>query len=193
MTPIAVKHLAYSYEALSSAISAETLKFHHDKHYVGYLTKLNDLIEDTPFVDMNIEEIIQRSSGVIFNNAAQTLNHELYFEQFSHSPQREPKGRLLDAISAKFGTVERLKEMMHQSAMSLFGSGWVWLASDDSGALFIINESNAGNPIIHGLTPLLTIDVWEHAYYIDYRNDRAEAVRQLWNIIDWSVIERRYE
>ncbi len=192
MTPIPVKHLNYSYEALSAALSAETLKFHHDKHYIGYITKLNELIEDTPFAGMDIKDVVQRSSGVIFNNAAQVLNHEIYFEQFSSSPKMEPTGRLLKGINSKFGSLDRFKEMILSSAISLFGSGWVWLTSDERGALSIISESNAGTPITRGLKPLLVIDVWEHAYYIDYRNDRAEAVKQLWNIIDWRVVEQRY-
>ncbi len=192
MTQIEVKPLAYAYDALSPAISAETLTFHHDKHYAGYVNKLKELIVDTPFANMRLEDIVLRSSGAIFNNAAQIINHEFYFDQLSATPKLEPQGPLLDSISAKFGSLDRLKERMHSSALSLFGSGWVWLATDEQGALSIINESNAGNPLIQGLKPLLTIDVWEHAYYIDYRNNRAEAVSMIWNVIDWRVIETRY-
>ncbi len=192
MTKIAIKPLPYDYGALDPVISVETLTFHHDKHYTGYLNKLNELIVDTPFEKMNIMEIMRRSGGAIFNNAAQVVNHEFYFDQFSSEPQREPTGKLLDAIAAKFGSVENLKARMLSSAIALFGSGWVWLVSDEEGVLSIINESNGGNPAIHGLTPLLTIDVWEHAYYIDYRNNRAEAVEMLWNVVDWAIIEQRY-
>ncbi len=192
MTKITIKPLPYDYAALDPVISAETLTFHHDKHYVGYLNKLNELIVDTPFEKMNIMEIMRRSGGAIFNNAAQVVNHEFYFDQLSSEPKREPTGRLLEKIVAKFGSVDNLKHRLLSSATSLFGSGWVWLVSDEEGVLSIINESNAGNPAIHGLTPLLTIDVWEHAYYIDYRNNRAEAVEMSWNVIDWLIIEQRY-
>ncbi|MFI3302460.1 MAG: superoxide dismutase [Rikenellaceae bacterium] len=195
MSKFATKPLPYDYAALEPVISAETLTFHHDKHYVGYVNKLNELIADTPFEDMTIEQIMQRSGGAIFNNAAQVINHEFYFDQLSSEPQKEPTGKLLDAIVAKFGSFENLKQQMLSSALSLFGSGWVWLVADDKEdwALSIINCSNAGNPSAHGLTTLLTIDVWEHAYYIDYRNNRAEAVEMLWNVIDWSIIEQRYK
>ncbi len=195
MSKFTTKPLPYDYGALEPVISAETLTFHHDKHYVGYVNKLNELIADTPFEDMTLVQIMQRSGGAIFNNAAQVINHEFYFDQLSSEPQKEPTGRLLDAIAAKFGSFENLKLRMTNSALSLFGSGWVWLVTDDKEdwALSIINCSNAGTPLAHGLTPLLTIDVWEHAYYIDYRNNRAEAVEMLWNVIDWAVIEQRYQ
>ncbi len=192
MTTIAIKPLPYDYTALDPVISIETLTFHHDNLYAGYVNKLNELIVDTPFEKMAIEKIMQRSGGAIFNNAAQVVNHEFYFDQLSSEPQKEPTGRLLDAIVAKFSSFEKFKQRMLSSATSLFGSGWVWLVSDEEGVLSIMNESNAGNPAIHGLTPLLTIDVWEHAYYIDYRNNRAEAVEMIWNIIDWAVVEHRY-
>ncbi|MFR9602361.1 MAG: superoxide dismutase [Rikenellaceae bacterium] len=192
ITKIEARPLPYAYDALSPVLTAETLTFHHDKHYTTYVNKLNELIESTPFANMSLESIVQRSGGAIFNNAAQVLNHEFYFGQLSPTPQVEPSGPLLDAIVAKYGSVERLKEHMHSCAMALFGSGWVWLATDSGGRLSVINEQNAGNPIIHGLTPLLTIDVWEHAYYIDYRNNRAEAVSMFWNVVDWGVVEERY-
>ncbi len=192
MTRITAKALPYDYDALAPAISAETLKFHHDKHYMGYINKLNELIEETPFANMKLENIMQRSGGTIFNNAAQIVNHEFYFDQFSPTPKSEPSGRLLDSIVARFGSFDRFKGRMHSCATSLFGSGWVWLVNNDHGALSVVNEINAGNPTIHGVTPLLTIDVWEHAYYVDYRNDRSEAVTKIWDIIDWAVIERRF-
>ncbi len=192
ITKISAKPLPYAYEALEPAISPETLQFHHDKHYVNYVNKLNELIESTPFATMALESIVQRSGGSIFNNAAQVLNHEFYFDQFSPTPKEEPSGILLESIVARFGSVDSLKAKMQSCAVSLFGSGWVWLVTNSEGELSVVNEMNAGNPTIHGVTPLLTIDVWEHAYYIDYRNNRAEAVSKIWDVVDWSVIERRY-
>ncbi|MFI3282529.1 MAG: superoxide dismutase [Rikenellaceae bacterium] len=192
MSQITIKPLPYAYDALEGVISAETLTFHHDKHYVGYVNKLRELIVDTPFEKMGVSEIMMRAGGAIFNNAAQVVNHEFYFEQLSYQPQSEPSGVLLDSIVAKFGSVDRLKERMHNCAISLFGSGWVWLVVDEKGILSIVNEGNGGNPMIHGSKPLLTIDVWEHAYYIDYRNNRSEAVDMFWNAVDWAVIENRY-
>ncbi len=192
MARFEIKPLPYAYNALEPVITAETLTFHHDKHYVGYITKLNELIEGTPFERMSLEDVMQRSGGVIYNNAAQAVNHEFYFDQFSPTPKVEPSGRLLNSLVAKFGSFERFKERMENYSTSLFGSGWVWLVADDHGALSIVTESNAGNPTIHGVTPLLTIDVWEHAYYIDYRNNRAEATEMFWNVVDWEIIEARY-
>ncbi|MFI3292834.1 MAG: superoxide dismutase [Rikenellaceae bacterium] len=192
MSQITPRDLPYAYNALEGVLSAETLTFHHDKHYMGYINKLKELIVDTPFANMSIEKIMLRSSGAIFNNAAQVVNHEFYFDQFSPQPQLEPSGQLLDAIVAKFGGFEQLKSRMHEAALSLFGSGWVWLVEEFDGKLSIMSEANAGNPLIHGSKPLLTIDVWEHAYYIDYRNNRAEAVDMFWNAVDWAVVEQRY-
>ncbi len=192
MSQITPKALPYAYNALEGVLSAECLTFHHDKHYMGYINKLKELIVDTPFANMSVEKIMLRSSGAIFNNAAQVVNHEFYFDQLSPQPRLEPSGRLLDAITAKFGGFEQLKGRMHSSALSLFGSGWVWLVEEYDGKLTIVNESNAGNPMTHGSKPLLTIDVWEHAYYIDYRNNRSEAVDILWNAIDWAVVEERF-
>ncbi len=187
-----IKPLPYAYNALEPVITAETLTFHHDKHYVGYVTKLNELVEGTPFEKMSLGEVMQRSGGAIYNNAAQAVNHEFYFDQFSPTPKVEPTGKLLSSIVAKFGSFERFKERMLSCATTLFGSGWVWLVADERGILSIINESNAGNPMIHGLRPILTIDVWEHAYYIDYRNNRKEAVEMFWNVVDWELVEARY-
>ncbi len=192
MSQITPKDLPYAYNALEGVVSAETLTFHHDKHYLGYVNKLNELIADTPFADMSVEKIMLQSSGSIFNNAAQVVNHEFYFDQLSPQPKLEPSGQLLDAIVAKFGGFDKFKEQMHSAALSLFGSGWVWLVVDKDGEISISNQSNAGNPMTGGKRPLLTIDVWEHAYYIDFRNNRSEAVDMLWNVVDWAVMEQRY-
>ncbi len=191
MAQFDVKPLPYDYTALGESISEETLKLHHDKHYAGYVANLNKLVGGTPFAAMDLEEVIETSDGVIFNNAAQAWNHEFYFDQFSATPKSAPEGALATAIEASFGSVDSLKEKMADSAAKLFGSGWVWLVVDKSGKLAIINESNAGTPLVDGLKPLITIDVWEHAYYVDFQNRRADSVAKFWDILDWSVIESR--
>lgn len=190
---IEAKELPYAYDALAPAISEETLRYHHDKHYAGYVAKLNELIAGTPYADKTLVEIVQTSDGSIFNNAAQAWNHEFYFDQFAADPQSQPTGRLLDAINRSFGSFEAMKAEMAKAAASLFGSGWVWLVEDSSGKLSILSTRNAGTPIRHGMRPLLCFDVWEHAYYIDFRNRRADAVAATWSVIDWKKIEHRYK
>ena len=185
--------LPYAEQALEPHISAETLHYHHDKHMAAYVDKLNSLIADTPFAEASsLEEIILQSEGAIFNNAAQAWNHAFYFEQFHPKPKREPAGELKVAIEKAFGSVEQLREQMERDAVALFGSGWVWLAADKHGELSIISKANAGNPLTEGMYPLLTIDVWEHAYYIDHRNARAAGVKALWEVLCWGKIEHRY-
>lgn len=190
---IEAKPLPYAYDALEPAISEETLRYHHDKHYEGYVAKLNELIAFTPYADLSLEEIVRTADGAIFNNAAQSWNHEFYFAQFAPAPQGEPTGALAEAIRESFGSFDAMKAEMAKAAASLFGSGWVWLVEDGSGRLSILSTRNAGSPVRHGLRPLLCLDVWEHAYYIDYRNRRADAVAALWGIIDWEVVEERYK
>ncbi|MBQ8470902.1 MAG: superoxide dismutase [Alistipes sp.] len=192
-TAIEVKSLPYAYDALAPAISEETMRFHHDKHYAGYVAKLNELIADTPYAGQSLEEIVLTSDGSIFNQAAQAWNHEFYFEQFAPGATSAPTGPLLDAINEAFGSVEGLKSELTKAATALFGSGWVWLVEDATGKLSLLSTRNAGTPIRHGLSPLLCMDVWEHAYYIDYRNRRADAVAATWNLIDWKKVERRYK
>lgn len=187
------KELPYAYDALAPQLSEETLHYHHDKHYVGYVNKLNELIVDTPYADQPLEDIILSADGPVYNNAAQAWNHEFYFEQLSPRPQKEPSGALLEAINRSFGSLDEMQAQMSKAAAGLFGSGWVWLAEDKSGRLAVVSEANAGNPMRHGMKPLLTIDVWEHAYYIDYRNRRPDAVAALWDRIDWKVVGTRYE
>ena len=184
--------LPYAYDALEPYISAETLHFHHDKHYAGYVAKLGELIEGTRYATMSLEDIVLNSEGAIFNNAAQAWNHVFYFEQLAPHAQHHPTGGLKRAIDAEFGSLEALKERMTTQATTLFGSGWTWLAADRDGRLYIISKSNAGTPLTDDLTPLLAIDVWEHAYYIDYRNMRRNSVEELWKVIDWRVIDERY-
>lgn len=184
--------LPYAYDALEPYISAETLHFHHDKHYAGYVAKLGELIEGTRYATMSLEDIVLNSEGAIFNNAAQAWNHVFYFEQLSPHAKHKPSGELRRAIDEEFGSLEDLKCRMTATALSLFGSGWVWLATDRDGTLFILATQNAGTPLTDGLIPIMTIDVWEHAYYLDYRNIRKEAVEDIWNIVDWRVLEDRY-
>ena len=173
------KELPYAYDALAPQVSEETLRFHHDKHYVGYVNKLNELILDTPYARQPLEDIVVSADGAIFNNAAQMWNHEFFFDQLSPDGEARPTGALLKAIDADFGSFEQFKAQMEKAAVGLFGSGWAWLAEDKSGKLAIVTEQNAGNPMCHGMKPLMCFDVWEHAYYIDYRNRRADAVAAL--------------
>lgn len=187
------KDLPYAYGALAPQVSEETLRFHHDKHYVGYVNKLNELILDTPYAEQPLEDIILSADGPVFNNAAQAWNHEFFFDTLSPEPQARPAGALKEAIDSSFGSFEKMKEQMNKAAAALFGSGWVWLAEDRSGKLVIVSEPNAGNPLREGMKPLMCFDVWEHAYYIDYRNRRADAVDALWNRIDWKTVGDRYE
>ena len=187
--------LPYAAGALAPAISEQTINYHYGKHYKGYVAKLNELAEGTPFASMTLEEVVRGSEGPVYNNAAQAWNHAFYFETLAPSSeaQHAPTGALLGAIERWFGSLDALKAQMTKACLSLFGSGWVWLAEDDTGRLCIISESNAGNPLRYGMKPLLCIDVWEHAYYIDYRNARADAVAALWPLIDWKVVGERYE
>jgi len=185
--------LPYAADALAPAISEETIRYHYGKHYKGYVAKLNELVEGTPFAAMTLEEIVKGSEGPVYNNAAQAWNHAFYFESLSPEAQNAPTGALMSAIERWFGSFDALKAQMTKACVSLFGSGWVWLAEDETGRLSIISESNAGNPLRYGMRPLLCIDVWEHAYYIDYRNARADAIAALWPFIDWKTVEARYE
>ena len=183
--------LPYAYDALAPAISEETMHYHHDKHYAGYVNKLNELIVDTPFAGQPLEDIILSADGPVYNNAAQAWNHEFFFEQLSPKPQKEPSGELLEAINRDFGSFDELKVQIGRAAAGLFGSGWVWLAEDPSGRLAVVSEQNAGNPMRHGMKPLLAFDVWEHAYYIDYRNRRPDFLAAFWELIDWQKVADR--
>lgn len=182
--------LSFHKEALSPAISSETIDFHYGKHFLGYINKLNELIQGTFYEDMELEEIICKATGPIFNNAAQAWNHDFYFSQLSPTPI-EIGTQLLQLITKSFGTIEKFREELIKKAMNLFGAGWTWVVKYENGTLGIINESNAGNPLTQGLCPILTIDVWEHAYYIDYRNNREEYLKKLWQLINWKVVEER--
>ena len=186
--------LPYAPEALEPVISRETIGFHHGKHLAAYVNNLNALLPDSGFENATLEEIVCKSNGGVLNNAGQILNHELYFAQFSGRPTKtEPTGALAKAIVRDFGSFEAFKEEFQKKGATLFGSGWVWLSADKDGKLVITQETNAANPVQKGLRPLLTFDVWEHAYYLDYQNRRPDHLAAPWAIIDWEVIGQRYE
>ena len=202
MEKITLMALPYAQDALEPVISKETIGFHHGKHLAGYVNNLNGLLEGSQLAGLPLEEIVLKAEGGMLNNAGQILNHEMYFGQFTgESMQSTPKGRdiiqpapagkLAEAIVRDFGSFEAFKEAFQKKGATLFGSGWVWLSADKGGKLVITQEANAANPIQKGLKPLLTFDVWEHAYYLDYQNRRADHLAALWQIIDWEVIERR--
>ena len=185
--------LSYAPEALEPVISKETIGFHHGKHLAGYVNNLNTLLEGSPLAGLSLEEIVLKADGGILNNAGQILNHNLYFGQFAApKADNKPTGQLAEAIARDFGSFESFKEEFQKKGATLFGSGWVWLSADKDGKLVITQEANAANPIQKGLKPLLTFDVWEHAYYLDYQNRRPDHLAALWQIIDWDIIENRY-
>jgi Fe-Mn family superoxide dismutase len=186
--------LPYAVEALEPVISRRTLEFHHGKHLAGYVNNLNGLLPGSGFEEMTLEEIVCKATGGILNNAGQILNHELYFGQFA-APKTDnaPEGKIAEAIVRDFGSFEAFKEAFQKGGATLFGSGWVWLSADQDGKLVITQETNASNPVQKGLKPLLTFDVWEHAYYLDYQNRRPDHLAELWQIIDWEVIGQRYQ
>ena len=185
--------LSYAPEALEPVISKETIGFHHGKHLAGYVNNLNTLLEGSPLAGLSLEEIVLKADGGILNNAGQILNHNLYFGQFAApKADNKPTDQLAEAIVRDFGSFEAFKEEFQKKGATLFGSGWVWLSADKDGKLVITQEANAANPIQKGLKPLLTFDVWEHAYYLDYQNRRPDHLAALWQIIDWDIIENRY-
>ncbi len=186
--------LPYAPEALEPVISKQTLEFHHGKHLAAYVNNLNALLPGSGFEEASLEEIVCKATGGILNNAGQILNHELYFGQFA-APKADnaPTGKLAEAIARDFGSYAAFKEAFQKSGATLFGSGWVWLSADKDSKLVITQETNAANPIQKGLKPLLTFDVWEHAYYLDYQNRRPDHLAALWQIIDWEVIGKRFD
>lgn len=184
--------LPYNSEALEPVISRKTIEFHHGKHHQTYVTNLNNLLPGTAYENMSLDEIVKKSDGGIFNNAAQIWNHTFYFNSFKHGGSKVPEGIFADAVIKKWGSFEAFKKEFANAAATLFGSGWAWLVKDEKGELSIIKESNAGNPLTKGLVPILTFDVWEHAYYIDYQNRRADYLTALWDIVNWDVVSARY-
>lgn len=185
--------LPYATDALAPVISQQTIEFHYGKHLQTYVNNLNSLVPGTEFEGKTVEEIVATApDGAIFNNAGQVLNHTLYFTQFAGKPsQGEPSGKLAEAIVKDFGSFDNFKKEFTAAAVGLFGSGWAWLSVDKSGKLHITKETNGSNPLRAGLKPLLGFDVWEHSYYLDYQNRRADHVTALWSIIDWAVVGSR--
>ncbi len=180
--------LPYAKDALAPHISEETLEYHYGKHHNTYVVNLNNLVAGTDFESQSLEDIIKNSDGGIFNNAAQVWNHTFYWNCLSPNGGGEPTGALADAINAKFGSFEQFKKDFSDACVTNFGSGWTWLVKNGSGELEIVKTSNAGCPLTDGLTPLMTCDVWEHAYYIDYRNARPSYVEAFWNLVNWDFV-----
>ena len=184
--------LPYADDALEPVISKDTVGFHHGKHLLAYVNNLNGLLEGDPLAGLPLEEIVVKGQGGILNNAGQILNHELYFGQFAAPKENnQPTGKIAEAITRDFGSFEAFKEEFQKKGATLFGSGWVWLSADKDGKLVITQETNAANPVQRGLKPLLTFDVWEHAYYLDYQNRRPDHLAALWQIVNWEVVESR--
>ena len=190
---IEMPKLAYATTALEPVISEQTINFHYGKHLQNYVNTLTSLVKDTEWDGKSVEEIVKGApEGPIFNNAGQVLNHALYFEQF-RAPRHNnlPEGRILNAINDAFGNFDNFKAQFTQAATTLFGSGWAWLSQQADGKLVITKEANGSNPLRHGLTPLYGLDVWEHAYYLDFQNRRADHVAASWDIVDWEKVEGR--
>ncbi|MBQ7422514.1 MAG: superoxide dismutase [Prevotella sp.] len=186
--------LPYAEDALESVISKTTIGFHHGKHLQTYVNNLNAALPGTELEGLPLEEIVLKAEGGILNNAGQILNHNLYFLQFKAPAESNvPTGKIAEAIDAQFGSFEAFQQEFQTKGATLFGSGWVWLSADKDDRLVVTQEPNAANPIQKGLTPLLTFDVWEHAYYLDYKNLRPKHLEALWQIVDWEVVNRRFE
>lgn len=186
-------NLPFRENELEPVISAETIALHHGKHLATYVNNLNNLLPGSGLEELSLEEIVTKANGGIFNNAGQILNHNLYFEQLQ-APREDncPVGALATAIEEQFGSFEAFKEKFTTAATTLFGSGWAWLASDAEDTLHLLQMPNADNPVTKGLKPLMTMDVWEHAYYVDYRNRRPDHIAAMWKILNWQIIEQRY-
>jgi len=183
--------LPYARDALAPHISAETLDFHYGKHHQAYVTNLNNLIKDSEFADLSLEQIIAKAQGGMFDNAAQVWNHSFYWNCLSPDGGGEPSGKLADAINKAFGSFDQFKEQFTQTAVTTFGSGWAWLVQRADGNLALVSTSNAATPLTGPDHALLTCDVWEHAYYIDYRNARPKYVEAFWNLINWEFVTSR--
>lgn len=184
--------LPYAKDALAPHISAETLEFHHGKHHQTYVTNLNNLVPGTEFEGLSLEEIVLKSSGGIFNNAAQVWNHTFYWNSLAPNAGGEPTGELADAINATFGSFAKFKEEFTKTAITTFGSGWAWLVKNVDGSLALVSTSNAGTPLTAGQTPILTCDVWEHAYYVDFRNARPAYLEAFWALVNWEFAAKNF-
>ena len=183
--------LPYALDALEPTMSSETIEYHWGKHLKTYIDKTNELISGTDYEKMSLEEIIKKSDGPLFNNAAQVWNHNFFFSTFSPEPKNNPEGKLMEKINQDFGSFDKFKEDFNKAGVVLFGSGWVWMAYKDR-KLFISSKQNAGNPLTDNAVVLLGADVWEHSYYLDYRNLRVDYLISLWSIVDWQVVEKRF-
>lgn len=183
--------LPFAIDALEPIISRETLEYHHGKHHNAYVTKLNQLIPGTPFENSSLEEIVLKADGAIFNQAAQVWNHTFYWNSLS-PVESQPEGALLEALNTTFGSVEKFIEQFNAKALGVFGSGWTWLVKNADGSLSIEQTSNADTPLRNGKTPLFTCDVWEHAYYIDYRNARADYLNAFWKRLNWAFVNKNF-
>lgn len=184
--------LPYALDALAPVMSADTLNYHYGKHLQTYLDNVNRMIEGTPFADMKLKDMITKAQGALYNNAAQAFNHIIFFKQLTPTPTTISP-LLTQALVARFGSVDAFKSEFSNAAITLFGSGWVWLALDANNVLQIVPEPNAGNPITRNMRPLMCIDVWEHAYYLDYQNRRGDYIKNFWNLINWDYIEKRMQ
>ena len=184
--------LPYNLKDLAPFVTEEQMDFHYNKHHAAYFTKLNMLIDSKPEADLSLEDLVIRSSGPIFNNAAQAWNHTFFWHCMSPSGGKEPTGPLKIAIERDFGSLAAFREKFSSAAANLFGSGWAWLAKDDSGKLEIMPLSNADTPLKHGKQPIFTLDVWEHAYYIDYRNRRPDFIQKFWDVVNWDFVAKSY-
>ncbi len=183
--------LPYAKDALAPHISAETLEYHYGKHHQTYVDNLNKLVAGTPNESKSLEELVKTTEGGVFNNAAQVWNHTFYWYCMKPKGGGAPTGKIGEAITKNFGSFETFKEQFSEAAKTQFGSGWAWLVKKADGSLAIEKTSNAGNPMTNGLKPLMTCDVWEHAYYIDYRNARPKYVESFWNLVNWDFIEQQ--
>lgn len=184
--------LPYALDALAPAMSADTLNYHYGKHLQTYLDNVNRMIEGTPFADMKLKDMITKAQGALYNNAAQAFNHIIFFKQLTPTPTTISP-LLTQALVARFGSVDAFKSEFSNAAVTLFGSGWVWLALDANNVLQIVPEPNAGNPMTRNMRPLMCIDVWEHAYYLDYQNRRGDYIKNFWNLVNWDYIEKRMQ
>ncbi|WP_337779077.1 superoxide dismutase [Prevotellamassilia timonensis] len=184
--------LPYALDALAPVMSADTLNYHYGKHLQTYLDNVNRMIEGTPFADMKLKDMITKAQGALYNNAAQAFNHIIFFKQLTPTPTTISP-LLTQALVARFGSVDAFKSEFSNAAATLFGSGWVWLALDANNVLQIVPEPNAGNPITRNMRPLMCIDVWEHAYYLDYQNRRGDYIKNFWNLVNWDYIEKRMQ
>ena len=184
--------LPYAYTALEPFISAETLQFHHDKHHQTYVTKLNELLADSPLANASLVKIVLQSSGPVFNSAGQHWNHDFYWKSMAPARKRSASGPLLEALQRTFGSLDTFQAVFEKQATGLFGSGWTWLVLDQKGELQIVQTKDADNPLRQDLIPLFTCDVWEHAYYIDYRNARPQYLSNFWHVLNWAFVEANY-